>query len=239
MYNLRKYFSLDRDVVFLNHGSFGATPKPVFEQYIGWQIMLEEQPVKFLGRDFDGLMNTARAAVAAEVGSDANDLVFVPNATHGVNIAARSIALNPGDEILSTDQEYGACEFAWDAVCKLSGAVYVRQPLGLPAGTQDQMAETFLAGINERTKVIFISHITSPTAVRFPVEQICAVAREKGIVTVVDGAHAYGQIPLDMKGIGADFYTSNCHKWALAPKGAAFLYVNPAWQGKILSLIHI
>lgn len=237
MYNLRKYFNLDRKVTFLNHGSFGATPKPVFDVYIQWQTRLEKQPVKFLGREYDDLMNWARQSLASELGTAANNLAFVPNATHGVNIAARSIALQPGDEILSTDHEYGACEFAWDAVCKMTGAVYVKQAIPLPVPSQAEIASTFLAGINERTKVIFISHITSPTAVRFPVEVICKVAREKGITTVIDGAHAYGQISLELDKLGADFYTSNCHKWALSPKGAAFLFVNPAWQGRVDPII--
>ena len=237
MRHLRKHFNIDREVVFLNHGSFGATPKPVFATYQHWQKQLERQPVKFLGRDFDNNMNKAREALAAEVGTAASNLAFIPNATHGVNIAARSITLQPGDEILASDQEYGACEYAWDVVCKGTGAVYVRQPISLPAGTQEQMAAEFMAGINDRTRVIFLSHITSPTAVRLPVEAICAEARKRGILTVIDGAHAYGQIDLNLDTLGADYYTSNCHKWALSPKGAAFMYARPEIKDQIDPLI--
>lgn len=221
---------LDQDIVFLNHGSFGATPKQVFKEYVGWQEKLERQPVKFLGRDFDDHMNTSREILAAELQTNANNLVYIPNATYGVNIVAQSLKLQPGDEILTTDHEYGACDYTWEFLCKKNGASYVRKAIPLPIADPQTVAQEFLAGISERTKVIFISHITSPTAIKFPVEMICKVAREKGILTVVDGAHAFGQIALALDTLGADFYTSNCHKWALSPKGAAFLYVRPEVQ---------
>jgi isopenicillin-N epimerase len=236
---IRAEFLLDPDVVFLNHGSFGACPRPVFEAYQAWQREMERQPVEFLGRRFGDLMLTARTRLAAYLGADARDLVYIPNATTGVNIVARSLAreLAPGDEIVTTDHEYGACDRAWRAVCAQTGAVYRRVPIPLPVTTHDDVIERVWAAVGPRTRVLYISHITSPTALTFPVEALCARAREVGILTLIDGAHAPGQIPLDLAALGADFYTGNCHKWLCAPKGAAFLYARPAVRDKIVPLV--
>jgi len=237
MYNLKRHFLLDPTVTFLNHGSFGATPKPVFAAYQGWQRRLERQPVLFLGREIDGLLRQSRQVLGEYLDAAADDLVYIPNATHGVNIVARSLALQPGDEILTTDHEYGACDYNWEFVCKKTGATYIHQPIPLPVQSEDEIIEQFWQGVTLRTKVIYLSHITSPTALRLPVEQICQRARQAGIWTLVDGAHAPGQIPLDLKAVGADFYTGNCHKWLLNPKGAAFLYARREAQPLIEPLI--
>ena len=237
MYNLKRHFLLDPTVTFLNHGSFGATPKPVFAAYQDWQRRLERQPVLFLGREIDGLLRQSRQALGEYLDAAADDLVYIPNATHGVNIVARSLALQPGDEILTTDHEYGACDYNWEFVCKKTGATYIHQPIPLPVQSEDEIIEQFWQGVTLRTKVIYLSHITSPTALRLPVEQICQRARQAGIWTLVDGAHAPGQIPLDLKAVGADFYTGNCHKWLLSPKGAAFLYARREAQPLIEPLI--
>lgn len=235
--SLRDEFLLDPDVVFLNHGSFGATPRPVFEAYQAWQRRLEWQPVQFLGTDIGRYLAEARTALGLYLNADANDLVYVPNATFGVNVVARSLRLGPGDEVLATDHEYGACENAWLYMSRARGFRYVRRPIPLPLPDDAEIVEQFWAGVTPRTKVIFLSHITSPTAVRLPVEAICARARESGILTVIDGAHAPGQIPLDLAAVGADFYAGNCHKWLCAPKGAGFLYTRPEAQGLIEPLI--
>ncbi len=219
--------------MFLNHGSFGACPKPVFERYQTWQRELERQPVEFLGRRFDGLIEEARVALAKYVNGTVENLVFVPNATTGINIAARSLKLQPGDEILTTNHEYGACSYSWQHNCERTGANYIIRPVELPLTTPDAFVEAFWQGVTPRTRVIYMSHITSPTALVLPVEEICRRAREAGIITVIDGAHAPGQIPLDMERIGADFYTGNCHKWMCTPKGSAFLYVRPEFQWPI------
>lgn len=223
-------FSLRPGVTFLNHGSFGACPRPVFETYQAWQRELEAQPVEFLGRRLTGLLAEARARLAAFVGAAADDLVFVANATHGVNIVARSLTLQPGDEVLSTDHEYGAADRAWRFVCRERGAYYRNQPVQLPLRNPDEVVEHIWAGVTERTRLIFISQITSPTALIFPVAAICHRARAAGILTLIDGAHAPGQIDLDLDTIGADFYTGNCHKWLCAPKGAGFLHARPDAQ---------
>lgn len=233
---LRDLFLLDPDVVFLNHGSFGATPRPVFEVYQAWQRRLEWQPVQFLGVELGGYLAEARAALGRAVNAPAGDLVYVPNATYAVNAVARSLALGPGDEVLTTDHEYGACDNVWRFLSRKQGFDVVRRhiPLGL---TAEEMAEALWRGVTPRTKVIFMSHITSPTALRLPVEAICARARAAGILTLIDAAHAVGQLPLDLTALGADFYTSNAHKWLCAPKGAAFLYARREVQPLIEPLI--
>lgn len=236
-HSLRSAYLLSPEVVFLNHGSFGACPRPVFEAYQRWQLELERQPVEFLGRRFPDLMRSAREALAAFVGAAAEDLVYVPNATVAVNIVARSLRLQPGDEVLATDHEYGAMDRAWRFVCAKRGARYLTQPVPVPVDEPAALVEAFWRGVTPRTRVIFLSHITSPTALIFPVQAICQRAREAGILCVVDGAHTVGQIPLDLEALGADVYTSNCHKWLGAPKGSAFLYVRAACQPLIEPLI--
>ena len=232
-------FLLNPDIAFLNHGSFGATPKIVFDKYQWWQRELERQPVEFLSnqRRFNGLMREARAALAAYVHCGADDLVYVPNATTGMNIVARSLHLQPGDEILASDQEYGALDRCWRFLCKQSGAVYKHQPMPMPVTTAESFVEQFWAGVTPRTKVVFLSHIPSPTALIFPIKEICRRARAAGILSVIDGAHAVGQIPLDMEDLGADFYASNLHKWANCPKGSAFLYARPDRQHLLEPLV--
>ena len=227
---LRSSFLLDDTIHFLNHGSFGACPRPVFDSYQDWQRKLERQPVLFLGREIAGYDCQARLALAGYLTTAADNLAFVTNATHGVNIVARSLALLPSDEGLTSDHEYGACDYTWEFICKKTGASYIHQPIPLPARSSEEMIEQFWQGVTSHTKVIYLSHITSPTALRLPVEAICARAREAGILTLVDGAHAPGQIPLDLETIGADWYVGNCHKWMLSPKGSGFLYARPEMQ---------
>lgn len=227
-------FLLRKDVAFLNHGSFGACPRPVFDVYQNWQRELECEPVDFLGRRTRDLLGDARARLADFVGAQADDLVFVPNATYGMNIVAHSLALQPGDEVLTTDHEYGAINKTWRFVCERQGAKYINQPISVPVADPEEMVAQLWAGVSARTKVISVSHITSPTALRFPVERICRRARAEGLLTVIDGAHAPGQVDLDMAAIGADFYTGNCHKWLMGAKGSAFLYARPECQ-KLLS----
>jgi len=237
MANLKELFLLDPKVIFLNHGSFGATPKPVFTAYQEWQLRLEHQPVLFLGRELDGLLKESRQVLGEYLNADVDDVVYIPNATYGVNIVARSLALQPEDEVLTTDHEYGACDYTWEFVCKKTGANYIHQPIPLPVRSEEEIVEQIWQGVTPRTKVIYLSHITSPTALRLPVERICQRARQAGILTLVDGAHAPGQIPLDMEAVGADFYTGNCHKWLLSPKGAAFLYARREVQPLVEPLV--
>ena len=219
---MRELFLLDPDVVYLNHGSFGACPRTVFERYQAWQLELEREPVAFIARRLPELLADARAELGAFVGAAADDLTFVPNATTGVNVAARALDLLPGDEVLATDLEYGACDLTWERVCARTGARYVR------AGV-----DVLLEHLTERTRAVFLSHITSETALLLPVEEIVARARAEGVATIVDGAHAVAQVNLDLTALGADFYSGNCHKWLGAPKGAGFLHVRREWQERV------
>ncbi len=232
-----QFFLLDPQIHFLNHGSFGACPRPVFAAYQAWQRLLEDQPVLFLGRDLPRYDQLARQALGAYLNVPANDLAYVPNATYAVNLVARSIHLQPGDEILTSDHEYGACDYTWEFICQQSGASYRHHPIPLPANSPEDIAEQFWADVRPNTRLIFLSHITSPTALTLPVQNICARARSAGILTFIDGAHAPGQIPLDLSSLQADFYTGNCHKWMLSPKGAGFLYAAPSVQSILEPLV--
>jgi isopenicillin-N epimerase len=227
---LKELFLLDRDMVFLNHGSFGACSRPVFEVYQNWQRELEAQPVAFLHRRIKGLLAESRASLAAYLGTAPDNLVYTPNVTVAVNIVARSLSLEPRDEVLSTDLEYGAVDRLWSYACARRGARYVRLPVTLPVTSAEALVEEVWAGVNERTRVIALSHLTSSTALILPVEEICRRARRAGILTVIDGAHVPGHLDLRLDELGADFYGGNCHKWLCAPKGSGFLYARPAVQ---------
>ncbi len=232
-----RLFMLRPGVVYLNHGSFGACPRPVFERYQSWQRELESDPAEFLGRRFASLMRGARESLAAFVGADPDDLVFVPNATTGLNAVARSLRLEPGDEVLATDHEYGALDRTWTFVCEKRAAQYVRRPLPLPIRSPEEIIDAVWSGVTGRTRVLFLSHVTSTTAIVLPVGELVRRAREHGILTVIDGAHAPGQVALDLPALGADFYAGNCHKWMNAPKGSAFLHARREVQGLLEPLV--
>ncbi len=223
---MRDHFLLDRETVFLNHGSYGACPREVFDAWQRRQSELEANPVLYLGRRFATVLREAREALGRLIGAGADDLVAVPNATTAVNIVARSIRLAPGDEVLGTDHEYGACEATWRHVCERQGAVYRRVELPLPFD-RDAVVGRLMAAAGPRTRLIMASHVTSTTALLLPVAGLCAAARARGILTLIDGAHAPGQMDLDLAAIGADFYAGNCHKWLCAPKSAGFLHARP------------
>jgi isopenicillin-N epimerase len=237
MIDLKPLFLLDPAVIFLNHGSFGAMPRPVLAVYQEWQRRLEWQPVHFLTEALPGYLAEARRVLGAYLNAPAEDLVYVPNATFALNVVARSLNLGEGDEVLTTDHEYGACDRTWHFLSEKRGFRYVQQPVRLPVYAPAELLEQFWQAVTPRTKVIFFSHITSATAVTFPAAEICRRARAAGILTVVDGAHAPGQIPLDLAAIGADFYFGNAHKWLCSPKGAAFLYTRPEQQALLEPLI--
>ncbi len=237
MFGLRSHFLLDPSITFLNHGSFGASPRPVFRTYQRWQRELERQPVEFLGRRFTDLMRAARQSLADTLGTEADNLVYTTNVTESLNIVARSLDLGSGDEVLGTDHEYGALDRTWRFLAKERGFAYVNQPIPVPLTTPQAFVTALWQGVTPRTRVIFLSHITSPTALLFPVEQVVRRARQTGILTVVDGAHAPGQIPLRLDDLGADFYGGNLHKWLCAPKGAGFLYARPEVQHLLKPLV--
>ena len=223
---MKHLFLLDPNVRFLNHGSFGACPAEVMDTFQDWQREMERNPVEFLGRRSAGLLAVARATLAHELGARPENLIYVPNATTGVNMVARSLKLNAGDEILTTDHEYGACDNTWRFVCQRTGAQYVQVPIPLPF-VAAEFTDRIWSAVTPRTRVIFLSHITSTTALIFSIAELCRRARAAGILTLIDGAHVPGHIPLSLDAMGADFYTGNCHKWLCAPKGSAFLHVQP------------
>lgn len=234
---LKTQFLLNTDVTFLNFGSFGACPKPVFERYIRFQYELESEPVQFFTVNGPRYLKDSREALGAYINCSADDVVLVPNPSHAVNLVARSLHLQPGDEILTTNLEYGACDKAWDFICSAAGAKYVQQHISLPLTTKEEFVAQFFKGLSTKTKMVFISHITSSTALRLPVEEICAEAKKHGLLTFVDGAHAPGHIDLNMQTLQADFYTGACHKWMMTPKGCSFLYAHKQHQPMLEPLI--
>lgn len=237
MKNLKDLFLLDPDITYLNHGSFGACSRPVFETYQKWQKKLESQPCRFFFNELLDELKTARENLGAFVNANSENLVYIPNATFGINAIARSLPLEKGDEVLATDHEYGSCDYTWEYICQKRKAEYIRQHIPLPLTSKETFVDGFWQAVTPHTKVIFISHITSSTAQYFPVEEVCARARQANIITVIDGAHTIGQIPLDLQRIGADFYVGNAHKWLCAPKGAAFLFARPEVQHLLEPLV--
>ena len=191
MENLREQFLLNPDITFLNFGSFGATPKPIFDAYQKWQMVLEAEPVQFIAFDGVHYLADTRAALAKFIGCpDKDDIIMVTNPSFAVNLIAKNFPLQAGDEILATDIEYGACDRTWEFYCQKNKAIYRKQKINLPITTKEKFIEDFFEGVRPSTKAIFISHITSATGLIFPVKEICAIAKSKGLVTIVDGAHA-------------------------------------------------
>ena len=227
---MRDQFLLRNDITFLNFGSFGACPKPVFNRYQQFQLELEQEPVQFITVQGPKYLKESREALGKYLNADADDLVFVSNPSFAVNIIAKSFFLKPGDEVLSTNIEYGACDRTWNYYCKKAGAVFKRQHIRFPLESKEDFIQQFSGGITPKTKLIFISHITSSTGLKLPVEEIFAIARQKGILIFIDGAHAPGQTLVDLKALEADIYTGACHKWMMTPKGCSFLYVKKELQ---------
>ncbi|MEJ0090775.1 MAG: aminotransferase class V-fold PLP-dependent enzyme [Limisphaerales bacterium] len=233
----RNFWSLDPQVTFLNHGSFGSCPRPVLKYQCALQDRLERQPVRFLVDDFEALWDDARRTLAQFVGADRDDLVFVPNATTGVNTILRSLELKRGDEVLTTDHAYNACRCALDFVAVRAGARVVVAKVPFPLESSQQVVDAVLERVTRKTRLALLDHVTSSTGLVLPLEKIVSELSARGIETLVDGAHAPGMIPLNLKKLGATYYTGNCHKWLCAPKGAALLYVQRDRQAQIRPLV--
>lgn len=234
---MKSQFLLDPTITFLNHGSFGACPKPIFEEYQRFQQELENEPVWFIQKKSAKYLKIAKEKLAKYIGCNANDFFFTPNPTFAVNTIMRSLDLKEGDEILSTNHEYGAMDRTWSFYCKKSGAKYIRQNISLPVVSKEQILEEFWSGYTSKTKIIFLNQISSATALIFPVKEICDKARELGLITIIDGAHVMGQMDLDIMELNPDFYTGTLHKWMLAPKGSSFLYVKKKFQEMLDPLV--
>jgi isopenicillin-N epimerase len=235
-----RFWSLDPDVVFLNHGSFGACPHRILERQQELRAEMEREPVEFLYRRFEPRIDEARGALGRFVGADTDDLAFVPNATAGVNTVLRSLAFEPGDELLTTDHEYNACRNVLNFVAERSGAKVVVAAVPFPLDSETEVVNAVLSKVTGRTKLFLVDHLTSATGILFPLDSLIPPMADRGIDTLVDGAHAPGMLPLRIDELGAAYYTGNCHKWMCTPKGSAFLHVRRDRQNRVrpLSISH-
>ena len=227
---MKDWFLLDPDITFLNHGSYGACSKPVFKEYQDWQQKLENQPVQFMTNQVYSAMEKSRESMSQFVGCDDEELVFFQNPTTAVTNVIYNLDLKPGDEVLMSNHEYGALVRAWKMWGEKIGVNIIQQDISMPVTIEENFIENFWTGVTDQTKVIFLSHITSSTALIFPIEKIIKLAKEQNILTIIDGAHVPAQIPLNIHELGCDFYTGACHKWLCAPKGSSFLFVKKEHQ---------
>jgi isopenicillin-N epimerase len=235
--DLARHWTLDPAITFLNHGSFGACPRPVLDAQQRLRERLESEPVRFMVRELEPALDAARATLCAFVGARPADLVFVPNATTGVNTVLASLSFAPGDELLTTDHAYLACRNALDRIAERSGARVVTVRVPFPLRDAEPFVEALVAAATPRTKLALIDHVTSPTGLILPVERLVPALQARGIDVLVDGAHAPGMLPLNLDALGAAYYTGNCHKWVCAPKGAALLHVRADRQAAVHPLI--
>lgn len=227
------HWTLRPDVVFLNHGSFGACPRAVLDYQQELRARMEREPVRFFARELEGMLDGAREMLASFLGAEAEDLAFVNNATSGVNAVLRHLPLEAGDELLVCDQEYNACRNALDFVAARAGARVVVVSPPFPLSAPEQFTAAFLEAVGPRTRLALFDHVTSQTGIVAPAAELTAALRERGVRVLIDGAHAPGMLPLDLAAIGADYYTGNLHKWVCAPKGAAFLWVRRELQPEV------
>lgn len=234
--DLAGHWSLERGLVFLNHGSFGACPTEVLRHQAALRAEMEAEPVRFLSRELDDRLDVARAALAAFVGADPDELAFVTNATGGVNAVLRSRVFAAGDELLTTDHAYGACRNTLQFVAERTGARVVIVTVPFPVASPDEVVAAVLAKVTPRTRLALLDHVTSPTALILPIERLSAELGARGVEVLVDGAHAPGMVPLNLARLGATYYSGNCHKWLCAPKGSAFLWTRRDRQPEVRPL---
>jgi isopenicillin-N epimerase len=231
------HWTLEPTVTFLTHGTFGATPRVVLEAQQAWRDRLEREPVRFLDRELEGPLAEVRERLGAFIGAAPEDLAFVSNATTGVNTVLQSLRFAPGDELLATDHEYNATINALRHVATRDGARVVIAPIPFPIRSPEEALEGIIGAVTAQTRLALVSHVTSTTALVLPLERIVGELADRGVDTLVDGAHAPGQVPLDLDRIGAAYATGNAHKWLCAPKGAAYLHVRADRRGGIRPLV--
>jgi isopenicillin-N epimerase len=223
--NLASHWCLDPSVTYLNHGSFGACPSAVLAEQAALRLEMEREPVDFLSVTLPARLNVAREVLSKFLGADPEDLVFVPNATAGVNAVLRSLDFGPEDELLVTNHTYAACRKTIDFVAARTGARVVIANLPFPCRHDEEIIDAVLREVSPRTRLALMDHVTSPTALILPLTRLVSDLRARGVETLVDGAHAPGMLPIGLSELGAAYYTGNAHKWLCAPKGAAFLHV--------------
>ena len=238
MNGFKSQFLLNPEITFLNHGSYGSCPVPIFDKYQEWQRKLENQPVQFFTKDlYQGLLRS-RTSLSKFIGCNENEILFFDNPTIAIANIIHSVNLEPGSEVLMTDHEYGALIRAWNIWGQKSGVKIIQQKIELPVTSNQNFIDDFLKGVTKRTKIIFISQITSPTGIVFPLKEIIRYVNDRGILSIVDGAHGPGQINIDMKDLKCDFYTGALHKWLCMPKGTSFLYVKNEHQDWMKPMIN-
>lgn len=233
---MTEHWLLDPEILYLNHGSFGACPKPVLETQSQLRERMETEPCVFLHEELERRLDHARKELARFLGCEGEDLAFVPNATYGVNSVLRSLRFEPQDELLTTDHAYNACKNALEFAAGLWGAKVVVAQLPFPCEGPEQLEAAFLSAVGPRTRLALLDHVTSPTGLILPIERLVPMLAERGVDTLVDGAHAPGMLPLELRALNAAYYTGNLHKWVCAPKGAAFLHVRRDRQQSIRPL---
>ncbi|MBI4552064.1 MAG: aminotransferase class V-fold PLP-dependent enzyme [Candidatus Latescibacteria bacterium] len=227
---LRHALMLDPTVTYLNNGSFGPCPKIVFDVVVESMRRLQSQPFQQFLREIPQAVRASKEKLGAYVGANPDDFAFVMNLTIGMNMVAGGLDFERGDEILTTDQEYGAVNNCWNYLAERQGLTIARVAIPSPPESEDQIVDIVASGITPRTKALLVSHITTTTGLIMPVKRLAQAARERGVLSVIDGAHAPGMIPLNVEDSGADFYIGNCHKWLMAPIGTAFLHARPESQ---------
>jgi isopenicillin-N epimerase len=230
-------FWLDPDTVYLNHGSFGITPRPVLRQQRQFQQWLNENPMEFYLHRYEPLLEQARQSLAQFVGTSARHLVLVDNATSGMSILASHFPLQAGDEVLITDHEYVPVARMWQRRCEQARAKLVIAHLPTRIESQQQVLDSLWQGVTDRTRLLVFSQITSPTALILPCAAICQRFRQAGIAVGIDGPHAPAQVDLDLQQLDCDFFVASCHKWLSAPLGSGFLYVAERWQELMFPLV--
>ena len=231
--NLRDQWLLAEGLTFLNHGSFGAIPRVVFDAQTDWRRRIEADPIEMLGRQCEALVEAAKVPVGRRLGMAAGDFGFVTNATEGINAVIRGLPLAAGDELLTSDHVYGAVRQTMRVAARRAGAVVREVAVPLPVTSAESIVAAIVGGITSRTKLVVVDHVTSPTGLVFPVGRIAAECRSRGVDVLVDGAHAAAMLPLDIAAVGSTYYAANLHKWACAPKGTAVLWVAKGRQGEV------
>lgn len=234
---LKSKFLLDPEITFLNHGSYGSCPKPVFEVYQKYQTDLESHPIKFMQEDVYKLLEISRESLSHYVNCDKDDLIFVTNPTQAVGTVIHNILINSNDEVLSTNLEYGSCDRMWTYDADQKGYKYIQAEINLPIEDKETFLNQFWSYASDQTKYVFISQITSTTGMILPIPEIVDEAKKRGIKTIIDGAHVPAHIPLDIKELDPDYYTGALHKWLCCPKGSSFLYVKKEKQDGIQPML--